>query len=79
MPISKCTVDCNFTILFIESGSYSSNEYGRGSKTIEVLDIAGKAEKTETITFNPDDYYDSYGSYLIATLMDKTVTLVSIE
>ena len=79
MPISKCTVDCNFTILFIESGSYSSNEYGRGSKTIEVEDIAGKSEKTETITFNPDDYYDSYGSYIIATLMDQSVTIVSIE
>lgn len=79
MPISRCTVDCDFTILFIESGSYSSNEYGRGSKTIEVVDIAGKSENTKTITFNPDDYYDSYGSYLIATLMNKTVTLVSIE
>ena len=79
MPISKCTVDCKFTIIFVESGYYSSNEYGRGTKTITVENISGNSEKTETISFNPDDYYDSYGSYITAFLMDKSVSIISIE
>ena len=79
MPITTCTVECDFTILFIESGYSTSTEYGRGSKTIEVGDIGGKSEKTETIDFNPDDYYDSYGSYIMATLFEKNVELISIE
>ncbi len=79
MPISKCTTNVNFTILFIESGYYSSNEYGRGEKTIEIEDIAGNSKKKETISFNPDDYYDSYGSYIVATLMDERIEITSIE
>lgn len=79
MPISKCTVDCKFTIIYVESGSYSSNEYGRGTKTVEITDVAGNSKRTETVMFDPDDYYDSYGSYITAFLMDKSVTLISIE
>ncbi|MBR6743313.1 MAG: zinc-ribbon domain-containing protein [Clostridia bacterium] len=79
MPISKCTTNVNFTILFIESGYYSSIEYGRGEKTIEIEDIAGNSKKTETISFNPDDYYDSYGSYIVATLKDVRLEIISIE
>ncbi|MDD6478966.1 MAG: zinc ribbon domain-containing protein [Oscillospiraceae bacterium] len=79
MPVSKCTVKCDFTILFVEAGYYSDVEYGRGSKTIEIENIEGNAEKTKTISFNPDDYYDSYGSYILASLSDKTVNVISIE
>lgn len=45
MPISKCTVTCNFTIGFIESGYYSGIEYGRGTKTITIENISGKDKK----------------------------------
>lgn len=80
MPITKCTVDCKFTIGFVESGYYTNNtEYGRGTKTITVENIDGNSEKTETISFNPDDYYESYGSYIIAFLMDKSASIISIE
>ena len=79
MPISKCTVKCDFTIIFIEPGSYSSNEYGRGSKNIVVENINGNTEKTQTISFNPDDYYDSYGSYIMAALMNNSTEIISIE
>ena len=79
MPISKCTVECDFTIMFIESGYSTSIEYGRGSKTIEVENIDGGSEQTQTISFNPDDYYDSYGSYITAILDSKNVSIVSIE
>ena len=79
MPLSKCTVKCDFTILFIEGGYYSSTEYGRGSKTIEVENIDGGSSTTKTISFDPDEYYDSYGSYIVATLMEKRVEIISIE
>ncbi len=79
MPISKCTVDCDFTILFIEASTYSDNEYGRGTKTIVIEDINGKSEKTQTVSFDPDDYYDGYGSYILATLWDKSISAISIE
>lgn len=79
MPISKCTVECKFTILFVKAGYYSSNEYGRGTKTITVKDIAGNSEKTETIFFDPDDYYNSYSSYIAAFLRDKSARVISIS
>ncbi len=79
MPISKCTVDCKFTILFVKSGYYSDPVYGRGIKTITLEDIEGNSKKTETITFDPDTYYDSYGSYILATRMDSSAELISIE
>ena len=78
MPISKCTVKCDFTILFVEPGMYSSNEYGRGSKTIVIENIDGSSAKTEIVSFNPDDYYDSYGSYMAAILMEKSASIVYI-
>ena len=79
MPISKCTAECSFTIMFIEPGSYSNQEYGRGTKTIEIEDIPGNDSKTETITFNADDYYDSYGSYITAFVWQKNTSITSIE
>ena len=79
MPISKCTVQCSFTILYIEPGMYSSNEYGRGTKTIVIEDIDGCAKKTETIFFDPDDYYDSYGSYMMASVVDNSARVIDIE
>lgn len=78
-PISECTVKVDFTICFVESGYSSSLEYGRGSKTITIEDISGNDEKTETINFEPDDYYDSYGSYITAFLMERSSEIVSIE
>lgn len=79
MPISECTVNCSFTILFIEPGTYSSNEYGRGTETITVEDIEGRSSKTESISFDPDSYYDSYGSYIAKVLFDKSITIESID
>lgn len=79
MPISKCTVECKFTILFIEPGYYSSNEYGRGSETIIVENIAGSSNEKKVISFNPDDYYDSYGSYIMAALFESSAKVTSIE
>lgn len=79
MPVSKCTVNCKFTIIFIKSGQYSDPEYGRGERTIEIESIGGKSKKIETVYFNPDDYYDSYGSYIVAALMDDSFELISIE
>ena len=79
MPISKCKINCTFTLLFVKSGTYSSTEYGRGTKTIEINDIAGNSEINESVSFNPDDYYDSYGSYITAIVTEKRVTIDSIE
>lgn len=79
MPISKCTVECDFTIMFIESGYYTNFEYGRGSEIIEVENIDGGEEVEKTILFDPDDYYDSYGSYIMASLNDSNVKVISIE
>lgn len=79
MPISECSVSCNFTIMFVESGSYSNHEYGRGTKSIIIEDIAGGSKKTETISFNPDAYYDSYGSYITAFLWEKSVKITDVN
>ena len=79
MPISECGVDCKFTILFVEPGTYSDNEYGRGSKTIVIEDIGGSSKKTKIISFNPDEYYDSYGSYIAAFLFEKSVNVAYIK
>lgn len=79
MPISKCSASCKFTILFVEPGSYSDNEYGRGTKTIVVENVSGKSKKTETISFNANEYYDSYGSYITAIVFEKSTSLDSIE
>ncbi len=79
MPISKCTVECDFTILFIEAGYYSDMEYGRGSEIIEVENIGGGSKVSKTISFNPDEYYDGYGSYMMASLYEKGVGVISIE
>ena len=78
-PIASCKVKCKFTILFIESGSYSNTEYGRGERIIEVEEIKGNSESKKTISFDPDEYYDSYGSYIMATLFNSSEEIISIE
>lgn len=79
MPISKCETNCKFTIGFIESGYSSGVEYGRGNKTLTIEDIPGNSSKTETFNFDADDYYDSYGSYIMAFLFEQSSTVSSIE
>lgn len=79
LPISKCVVKSNFTIGYIEGGYYSDTEYGRGSKEFTIENIPGNSKKTEEFEFDPDLYYDSYGSYLLAFLWEQSTSLVSIE
>ena len=79
LPISECTVVCKFDLVFIKPGTYQENEYGRGTKTIVIKNIPGKSSKTETVSFDPDDYYKSYGSYIWAMLWGHDETITSIK
>ncbi len=79
MPVSECTVNYNFTLMFIPSDSYSGPKYERGSKTVVVKDINGKSSETETVYFDPDDYYDSYGSYILVNVVNSDVSVISVK
>lgn len=63
--------------MYIKPESYSSLDFYRGSETAEVDSVAANGTETVTIEIDPDDYYESYGSYLYASMRDSRVKLVS--
>lgn len=79
MPIKGCTVKCDFTILYITGGYYSDNEYGRGTRSVTVEEIPANSEKIEEVYFDPDEYYNRYSSYLMATVFQQNVSLESLQ
>ena len=79
LPINNCVVKVDLTFMYITLNSYSSNDTYRGSETVEVGSVAARDTKTITVSIDPDDYYDSYGSYFTAVLMGSSVSLVSFD
>lgn len=79
LPISSCTVEYSFTLYYVTTSSYSSLEYGRGTKTVTVNDIDGKGTQEIEVSFNPDDYYDSYRSYITYMVYSDDVEIIGIE
>lgn len=80
MPLESCTVTSTFTIMYIEDGYFSNDiAYGRGTKLLTVEEIPGGGKKTESFTFDADDYYDGYRSYIVATLYQASESVTSVE
>ncbi len=79
LPLSTCTIDYDFTLLFVTASSYSKNEYGDGSRTITVEDIPANETKEIEIPFDPDAVYDGYDHYYFYSLWESDAEIVSIE
>ena len=78
LPLSSCTIDCDFTLLFVTDSSYSRNEYCDGSRTITVEDIPANETKKIEIPFDPDAIYDGYDHYYFYSLWESDAEIVSI-
>lgn len=79
LPLSSCTIDCDFTLLFVTDSSYSRNEYCDGSRTITVEDIPANETKKTEIPFDPDAIYDGYDHYYFYSLWESDAEIVSIK
>lgn len=77
IPIYNCVLEVDFEFMYIKPESYSSLDFYRGSETAEVDSVAANGTETVTIEIDPDDYYESYGSYFYASMRDSRVKLVS--
>lgn len=79
LPLSSCTINYDFTLLYVPASSYSDIEYGDGSRTITVEDIPANYYKTVEISFDPNSFYDGYGYYHLYSVWKSDAEIVSIK